>query len=129
MENINQELQQILSDVRELKSSISNNNIHYITDAMDDIKIKVMDLKNDISDIKKEILNPETGIIVRINKLQDKLTYLEKEKIAKLEQTIENLENLNINFRQISGFKDNTVKFLWLLLGGILTLLIQLFKG
>jgi chromosome segregation ATPase len=128
METMSQELQQILNDVKELKSSISNNNIHYITDAMDEIKIKVMDLKADITDIKKEILNPETGIIVRINKLQDKINYLEKEKIAKLERTIEDLENLNINFKQISGFKDNTVKFLWLFLGGILTLLIQLFS-
>lgn len=116
MEN-NQDIQELIHDVKELKNSI-----------LDEIKVKMSDLKSDITDIKKEILNPETGIIVRINKLQDKLNYLEKDRIAKIESTLEELENLDINYRQISGFKDNTVKFLWLFLGGILTMLIQLFS-
>lgn len=116
MEN-NQEIQELIHDVKELKNSIR-----------DEIKIKISDLKTDITDIKKEILNPETGVIVRINKLQDKISYLEKEKISKIEYALEELENLSIHYKQISGFKDNMIKFLWLFLGGILTMLIQLFS-
>lgn len=124
----NEDIQELIHDVRELKNAMSGHGISHITDAMDEIKIKMSDLKSDITDIKKEILNPETGIIVRINKIQDKLIFLEKEKIAKIEATLEELENLDINYRQISGFKENTVKFLWLFLGGILTMLIQIFS-
>lgn len=128
MENNSQDLQQLMNDVRELKNSMVGHSISHITDSMDEIKVKVSDLKADVTDIKKEILNPETGIIVRINKLQDKLNFIEKEKIAKIETTLEELENLNMNYRQISGFKENVVKFLWLFLGGILTVLIQLLQ-
>ena len=124
----NEDIQELIHDVKELKNAMSGHGISHITDAMDEIKIKMSDLKSDITDIKKEILNPETGIIVRINKIQDKLIFLEKEKIAKIEATLEELENLDINYRQISGFKENTVKFLWLFLGGILTMLIQIFS-
>lgn len=124
----NQDIQDLIHDIKELKNSIAGYGISHITDAMDEIKIKMSDLKSDITDIKKEILNPETGIIVRLNKLQDKIHYIEKEKILKIEEALEQLENLDINYRQISGFKENTVKFLWLFLGGILTMLIQLFS-
>lgn len=124
----NQDLQQLINEVKELKNSMSGHGIGHITDAMDEIKTKMSELKSDITEIKKEILNPETGIIVRINKLQDRITFIEKEKIAKIEVALEELENLDLNYRQISGFKDNTVKFLWLFLGGILTLLIQIFS-
>lgn len=128
MENKSQDLQQLMTDVRELKNSMVGHSISHITDSMDEIKLKVSDLKTDVTEIKREILNPETGIIVRINKLQDKLHFIEKEKITKIETTLEELENLNMNYRQISGFKENVVKFLWLFLGGILTVLIQLLQ-
>ena len=79
----NEDIQELIHDVRELKNTMSGHGISHITDAMDEIKIKMSDLKSDITDIKKEILNPETGIIVIINKIQDKFIFLEKEKIAK----------------------------------------------
>lgn len=125
----NREIQELLHDLKELKNSISTNNISHINDAVEDIKVKMGDLKSDVTEIKKEILNPETGVIVRINKLQDKLNYIEKEKIAKIEETLEELEMLNINYRQISGFKDNAIKFLWLFVGGLLAVLIDLFAN
>jgi hypothetical protein len=123
------ELQEILDEVKAIKNSFSGYEINHIQDSMNDIKLKVLDLKQDMSDIKKEILNPETGLIVKLNKLQDKINYLEKDKIVKLEKAIEALEGITDKYDNVSGFKDNVVKFLWIFLGGMLTLLIQLFSG
>jgi hypothetical protein len=124
-----EELQQLVDEIKQIKNSFSGYEMNHIYDSMNDIKSKVSDLKQDMSDIKKEILNPETGLIVKINKLQDKITYLEKDKISKMEKAIEDLELAAENYNKISGFKDNVVKFLWIFFGGLLTLLIQLFSS
>jgi chromosome segregation ATPase len=129
MESNQNEIKNLLDEIKTIKNAFSGYEINHITDSMDDIKLKVSDLKQDLSDIKKEILNPENGLIVKINKIQDKLAYLEKDKIVKMEKAIESLELASENYNRISGFKDNVVKFLWIFFGGLLTLLIQLFSS
>lgn len=68
-DNINQAflMKQILDELIKLKSNMPNGEIKHLQNSIEDLKRDQKSLKEDISDIKKKLLDPETGVIVRVN--------------------------------------------------------------
>jgi len=68
-DNINQSflMKQILDELIKLKSNMPNGEIKHLQDSIEDLRRDQKSLKEDISDIKKKLLDPETGVIVRVN--------------------------------------------------------------
>jgi predicted nucleic acid-binding Zn-ribbon protein len=68
-DNINQAflMKQILDELIKLKSNMPNGEIKHLQDSIEDLRRDQKSLKEDISDIKKKLLDPETGVIVRVN--------------------------------------------------------------
>lgn len=68
-DNINQAflMKQILDELIKLKSNMPNGEIKHLQNSIEDLKKDQKSLKEDISDIKKKLLDPETGVIVRVN--------------------------------------------------------------
>lgn len=68
-DNINQSflMKQILDEIIKLKSNMPNGEIKHLQNSIEDLKRDQKSLKDDISDIKKKLLDPETGVIVRVN--------------------------------------------------------------
>ena len=67
--NINQAflMKQILDELTKLKSNMPNGELKHLQDSIEDLKRDQKSLKDDISDIKKKLLDPETGVIVKVN--------------------------------------------------------------
>jgi hypothetical protein len=61
--------------------------------------------------------------------MSEKLKTLESEKIQKIEKEIEEIKKLTSNMMNFSGFKDNVIKFLWIALGAVITVIIKLTVG
>jgi len=68
-DNINKAflMKQILDELIKLKSNMPNGEIKHLQDSIEDLRRDQKSLKEDISDIKKKLLDPETGVIVRVN--------------------------------------------------------------
>jgi uncharacterized protein YdgA (DUF945 family) len=68
-DNINQAflMKQILDELIKLKSNMPNGEIKHLQVSIEDLRRDQKSLKEDISDIKKKLLDPETGVIVRVN--------------------------------------------------------------
>jgi len=64
-----------------------------------------------------------------LNQMSEKLKTLESEKIQKIEKEIEEIKKLTSNMMNFSGFKDNVIKFLWIALGAVITVIIKLTVG
>jgi chromosome segregation ATPase len=131
--DMRQELENLQKEIRSLKSE-KNDVFHsqdfgILSSFLEDMKKTIYQLKDDVSDIKKEILNPEDGIIVRLNQMSEKLKMLETEKISKMEKEIEECKKVTNNMMNFSGFKENVVKFLWIALGAVITVIIKLTVG
>jgi hypothetical protein len=131
--DMRQELENLQREIRALRSERVETTpmpeFGILSTYLEDMKKTIYQLKDDVSDIKKEILNPEDGIIVRLNQLSEKLKILELEKISKLEKEVEDFKKLTTSMMHFSGFKENVVKFLWIALGAIITVIIKLTVG
>jgi uncharacterized protein (UPF0335 family) len=60
-------MKQILDELTKLKSNMPNGELKHLQDSIEDLKRDQKSLKDDISDIKKKLLDPETGVIVKVN--------------------------------------------------------------
>lgn len=77
------------------------------------------DMKEDISDLKYTLLNPEDGVIVKVNK--NTAFRRSFEKVSDQNQQI--LKDLE----EIKNWKSTIVKVLWVLFGAIVTILTKVF--
>ena len=64
-------IEQLISDIADMKESLPNGNIVRIESAITLMQQNQEDLKHDIKIIQKRLFNPDTGMVVQINKNTD----------------------------------------------------------
>ena len=61
-------LENILSEISVMKTKLPNGELKRMESSIVELKEMYHDVKEDLSDIKYTLLNPENGVIVRVNK-------------------------------------------------------------
>lgn len=105
-------LETVLSELKSIKLGMPNGELKQIIDNQ-------KDMKEDISDLKYTLLNPEDGVIVKVNK--NTAFRRSFDKVADQNQQI--LKDLE----EIKNWKSTIVKVLWVLFGAIVTILTKVF--
>lgn len=105
-------LETVLTELRSIKLGMPNGELKQIIDNQ-------KDMKEDISDLKYTLLNPEDGVIVKVNK--NTAFRRSFEKVSDQNQQI--LKDLE----EIKNWKSTIVKVLWVLFGAIVTILTKVF--
>jgi len=108
-------LENILEELSVMKTKLPNGELKRMQSDITEIKNVYHDLKEDMSDIKYTLLNPENGVIVRVNKNTEHREASEgsNERILELETEIEKLQD----------WKSGVSRALWVLFSGIIGLL------
>jgi len=60
-------LERILEELSSMKSKMPNGELKVIQSSIDELKHSQADIKSDVSEMKRRLLDPETGIVVRLN--------------------------------------------------------------
>jgi predicted RNA-binding protein with EMAP domain len=79
------------------------------------------EMKEDISEMKYTLLNPETGVIVKTNK--------NMEKAQNLEERLEELEDEILAVPDLIRFRENVTKALWILFSSIVLIASAMLTG
>ena len=118
---------EILDEIEKLKKKIPTANGDFIL-----LKKSVMDLsegqgslKDTIRDLKKQLLDPDNGVVVRVNRNSD----FRKESEQRGPLCQKSFENMEDNVNSILGWKDNVSKALWILFTGIAGLIVKTILG
>ena len=119
---------EILEEIEKLKKKIPTANGDFIL-----LKKSVMDLsegqgalKDTIRDLKKQLLDPDNGVVVRVNRNSD----FRKESEQRGPLCQKSFENMEDSVNSILGWKDNVSKALWILFTGIAGIIVKiLFLG
>ena len=118
---------EILDEIEKLKKKIPTANGDFIL-----LKKSVMDLsegqgslKDTIRDLKKQLLDPDNGVVVRVNRNSD----FRKESEQRGPLCQQSFENMEDSVNSILGWKDNVTKALWILFTGIAGLIIKTIIG
>jgi superfamily I DNA/RNA helicase len=109
-------LERILEELSSMKLKMPNGELKVIQSSIDDLKHSQADIKSDVSEMKRRLLDPESGVVVRLNQ---NTQYIEDKK--ELEDYYEEIIDQH---KELLSFKNTMTKAMWIVftaLVGILT--------
>ena len=118
---------EILEEIENLKRKIPTANGEFILmkKSVEDLTAGQTALKSIIHDLKERILNPDDGVITRVNRNSD----FRKDSEQRGPLCQKSFENMEDNVNSILGWKDNVSKALWILFTGIAGLIVKTILG
>ena len=119
---------EILDEIEKLKKKIptANGDFILLKKTVGDLEIGQQGLKADIKELKERLLNPDNGVITRVNRNSD----FRKDSEQRGPLCQQSFENMEDNVNSILGWKDNVSKALWILFTGIAGIIVKiLFLG
>ena len=119
---------EILEEIEKLKKKIptANGDFILLKKTVGDLEIGQQGLKDDIKELKERLLNPDNGVVARVNRNSD----FRKESEQRGPLCQKSFENMEDSVNSILGWKDNVSKALWILFTGIAGIIVKiLFLG
>ena len=116
---------EILEEIEFLKTKLPNGEFALLKKSVEDLSGGQNALKSSIRELKQQLLDPDNGVVVRVNRNSD--FRKDSEKRGPLcQQSFENMED---NVNSILSWKDNVSKALWILFTGIAGLIVKTILG
>ena len=104
-------MKQILEEIAFLKSKMPNGELAMMQNNIEILKDSQSSMKEDLSDLKKKLLDPENGVIVKVNE-NTKFRISEERRYDEHIQYTSDLESLK-------KWQSGVNKALWLIFGAI----------
>ena len=114
-------MKQILDELGHLKTNMPNGELKHLQTTMEDLKKDQGLMKDDISDMKKKLLDPESGVIVKVNE-NTKFRLSE-------ENRYEDYMKVNIDVDSLKKWQSGVNKALWIIFGAILAIALKVIFG
>jgi len=111
-------IEDMIAELSQLRQNLPNGNIVRIEKALVDMQQHQLDMKSDISDIKLKILDPENGIVVKVNKNTD-FRYEADDKQSDYDKQLVKLES-------VLTWKNSVSRALWIIYSAIIGLIIKM---
>ena len=109
---------EILDEIETLKRKLPNGEFALMKKAVEDLQIDQKELKEDISELKERMLNPDDGIVARVNRNSDVRKYWEVRN--------EEVEGGFSHIKNLVGWQSAVNKALWILFTGIAGIIIKI---
>ena len=103
---------EILEQIEELRGKLPNGQLTLLKKSVEDLQVDHRELRDAIRELKKQLLDPDRGVVVRVNKNSE----FRRER----EDSSEKLSTL---FEQVSNliqWKNSISKILWILFSAII---------
>ena len=117
---------EILEEIEFLKTKLPNGEFALLKKSVEDLSSGQNALKSSIRELKQQLLDPDNGVVVRVNRNSD----FRKDSEQRGPLCQQSFENMEDNVNSILGWKDNVSKALWILFTGIAGIIVKiLFLG
>ena len=116
---------EILEEIEFLKKKLPNGEFALLKKSVEDLSIGQNSLKSSIRELKQQLLDPDNGVVVRVNR-NSEFRKDSEQRGPLCQQSFENMED---SVNNILGWKDNVTKALWILFTGIAGLIIKTIIG
>jgi hypothetical protein len=104
-------LELVLSEIKHIKTHMPNGELKQMQKDMGD-------MKEDISDLKYTLLNPDNGVIVSTNK--------NTEYRVELQANEKDFRFQMLELKELKRWKDGVTKALWIIFGTIVAIIFQI---
>ena len=117
---------EILEEIEFLKTKLPNGEFALLKKSVEDLSSGQNALKSSIRELKQQLLDPDNGVVVRVNRNSD----FRKESEQRGPLCQQSFETMEDSVNSILGWKDNVSKALWILFTGIAGIIVKiLFLG
>ena len=110
---------EILEAVEILKSKMPNGNIALLQQAIEDLQKSNDGVKISMRELKKQLLDPDDGVVVRVNK-NSEFRRESEERGPLCQKSFEEMED---TVQDLTEWKANVTKFIWILLTSMVGLI------
>ena len=114
-------MKEILDEIKSLQSNMPSGDIKIMQTVMEDVKKDQKALKDDMSDIKKKLLDPDDGVIVKVNQ-NTKFRIQE-------EGRYDDYMQFMIDMNDLKKWKEGVNKALWIIFAAIIAIALKLIFG
>ena len=119
---VNHDIDSMMNDILDaldvIKDKMPNGEIKSIQDKIENIESAQEDMHEDLRQIKKQLLDPEDGIVVRVNKN----TEFRKRK----EESEKSFQNIIDEHKELMSWKSTVTKILWILFTAVAGILVSI---
>ena len=112
---------EILEEIEFLKKKLPNGEFALLKKSVEDLPGGQETLRSSIRNLKQQLLDPEDGVVVRVNR--------NSEFRKGLKDCVESFEAIEDSVEDIISWKNNVSKALWILFTGIVGTIGYLFIG
>ena len=112
---------EILEEIEFLKTKLPNGEFALLKKSVEDLHGGQETLRSSIRELKKQLLDPDDGVVVRVNR--------NSEFRNGLKDCVESFEAIEDSVQDIISWKDNVTKALWILFTGLVGLVIKTVLG
>ena len=116
---------EILEEIEFLKTKLPNGEFALLKKSVEDLSGGQEALKSSIRELKQQLLDPDGGVVVRVNRNSD----FRKDSEQRGPLCQQSFETMEDSVNSILGWKDNVSKALWILFTGIAGLIVKTILG
>ena len=108
---------EILEQIEELRGKLPNGQLTLLKKSVEDLQVDHRELRDNIRELKKQLLDPDRGVVVRVNKNSE----FRRER----EDSSEKLSTLFEQVNSLITWKNGINKILWIVFTAIIGLVIK----
>ena len=116
---------EILEEIEFLKKKLPNGEFALLKKSVEDLSSGQESLKSSIRELKLQLLDPDNGVVVRVNRNSE----FRKDSEARGPLCQQSFEDMEDNVGSILSWKNNVSKALWILFTAVVGLVIKLIIG
>ena len=112
---------EILEEIEFLKKKLPNGEFALLKKSVEDLSSGQESLKSSIRELKLQLLDPDNGVVVRVNRNSD----FRKESEQRGPLCQQSFNDMQDSVQDIISWKDNVTKALWIMFTGIIGLILK----
>jgi hypothetical protein len=116
-------LNKLVSEISALKTTLPSSDLRIIQLSMEEFKHAQSDIKKDLTDLKKKLLDPDNGVIVKVN--ENTKFRIEQEKIQEREER--EYKELILEHSELMKWKGGVTKAMWIFFTAIVGIVAKIF--
>lgn len=116
-------LKQVLDELAHMKQSMPQSDLRIIQLNMEELKNSQADMKKDLSDLKKKLLDPDDGVIVKVNEN----TRFRLDQQRQQERDEKEYKDLLLEHSELMKWKGGVTKAMWIFFTALVGILAKVF--
>lgn len=112
-------MKEILDELSSMKKNLPNGELKIIQLSVEELKQSQIELKRDISDLKRKLLDPDDGVIVKVN---ENTKFREEQKEEEKE-----FKAMILEHAELVKWKGTVTKTIWIIFSALVGIFAKMF--